>query len=65
MKKNTPGWVLGFFPGEEHLLSMTKQLKQKGQFFNADGVIRLQDLHDIEVRCRSLWCVQKHRYDQD
>lgn len=49
MKKNTPGWVLGFFPGEEHLLSMTKQLKQKGRFFNADGVIRLQDLHDIEV----------------
>lgn len=49
-------WLdVGFFPGEEHLLSMTRQLKQKGQFkdgrfcYNADGVIRLQDFHDIEV----------------
>lgn len=45
----------GFFPGEEHLLSMTKQLKQNGQFKDArfcpkaDGVIRLQSLSDIEV----------------
>ncbi|KAG1046739.1 hypothetical protein G6F43_010788 [Rhizopus delemar] len=45
----------GFFPGEEHLLSMTKQLKQNGQFkdarfcLKADGVIRLQSLSDIEV----------------
>jgi hypothetical protein len=49
------GIDVGFFPGEEHLLSMTRQLEQKGQFkdsrfrYNADGVIRLQDFYDIEV----------------
>ncbi|KAI7900744.1 uncharacterized protein BX663DRAFT_553740 [Cokeromyces recurvatus] len=46
---------LGFFDGEEELLSMTKQLKRKGKFvdhryiYKADGVVRLQEAHDIEI----------------
>ncbi|KAI8384210.1 hypothetical protein BD560DRAFT_322234, partial [Blakeslea trispora] len=46
---------LGFFDGEEELLSMTKQLRRKGTFvdnryvYKADGVVRLQESHDIEI----------------
>ena len=46
---------VGFFDGEEELVSMTKQLKRKGLFVNhwfiykADGVVRLQEAHDIEI----------------
>ena len=46
---------VGFFDGEEELVSMTKQLKRKGSFVNhrfiykADGVVRLQEAHDIEI----------------
>ncbi|KAI9487871.1 MAG: hypothetical protein EXX96DRAFT_599451 [Benjaminiella poitrasii] len=36
-----------FFDGEEELVSMTKQLKRKGPF--ADGVVRLQEAHNIEI----------------
>ncbi|CEG74360.1 hypothetical protein RMATCC62417_09595 [Rhizopus microsporus] len=46
---------IGFFDGEEELVSMTKQLKRKGSFvdhryiYKADGVVRLQEAHDIEI----------------
>ncbi|KAG1558248.1 hypothetical protein G6F49_004678 [Rhizopus delemar] len=46
---------VGFFDGEEELVSMTKQLKRKGSFvdhrfiYKADGVVRLQEAHDIEI----------------
>jgi len=46
---------LGFFDGEEELLSMTQQLKRTGKFvdhryiYKADGVVRLQEAHNIEI----------------
>lgn len=46
---------LGFFDGEEELLSMTEQLKNKGSFadhrfiYKADGVVRLQEAHNWEI----------------
>ncbi|CEP13207.1 hypothetical protein [Parasitella parasitica] len=46
---------LGFFDGDEELVSMTKQLKRKGTFvdhrftYKVDGVVRLQEAHDIEI----------------
>ncbi|CEG81395.1 hypothetical protein RMATCC62417_15605 [Rhizopus microsporus] len=46
---------IGFFPGEEHLLLMSKQQKKLGLMkddryhYNADGAIRLQGFHNVEV----------------
>lgn len=46
---------ISFFPSEDHLLLMNKQKKKLGLMkddryhCNADGVIRLQGFHNVEV----------------